>query len=86
MDTLFEFILELFVEGGVEIGSDKKVSRWIRYPLILFVSLFFIAIIFFCMWTGVQALLHHNLMGIFCIGVGLFLMIGCIWIFRKKFR
>ena len=42
MDTLFEFILELFVEGGVEIGSDKKVSRWIRYPLILFVSLFFI--------------------------------------------
>lgn len=36
MDELIEFILDLLLEGGIELSANKKVSKWIRYPIIAF--------------------------------------------------
>ena len=41
MDIVLEFFLELIVDGGIEASGNKKLSRWIRYPLIALVVLFF---------------------------------------------
>ena len=35
MDMLLEFIMELVMEGTVYTAQNKKVSLWIRIPLIL---------------------------------------------------
>lgn len=45
MDIVLEFFLELIVDGGIEASGNKKLSRWIRYPLIALVVLFFGAVI-----------------------------------------
>ncbi len=40
MDMLLEFIMELVMEGTVYTAQNKKVSLWIRIPLILVLVLF----------------------------------------------
>ena len=32
MDFIIELVMELLLEGSIEISSNKKVSKWIRYP------------------------------------------------------
>lgn len=34
MDFIFELLFELIFEGALSVSSDKKVSKFIRYPLI----------------------------------------------------
>lgn len=41
MDFILEFLLELVVEGGMEASGNRKLSRWIRYPLMILTILFF---------------------------------------------
>lgn len=41
MEFIFGFILEMFGEGVMEASVNKKVSRWIRYPLLIVIILFF---------------------------------------------
>lgn len=56
MDFLIEIILELIFEGTIEISSNQKVSKWIRYPLIyiliLLVSLIIIGILILGMYLS----------------------------------
>lgn len=44
MEILFEFIGELFFEGIIEIIKNKKISKWIRYPLLLVMGVFYLAL------------------------------------------
>ena len=46
MDDVIEFILELILEGTIEISSNKKVPKWIRYPLIALIVLIFAIVTF----------------------------------------
>ena len=41
MEFIIECILELLLEGSIEVLPNKKISKWIRYPLAIFVILFF---------------------------------------------
>ena len=36
MDLLIELIFELVMETSIEIAQDKKVKKWIRYPIAFF--------------------------------------------------
>ena len=83
MDIVFEFIVELIFEGCIEISSNKKISKWIRYPLIALIILFFIAIISLCFILGIKIIYSNKIAGLFCIAIGLLLMIGSIYKFRK---
>ena len=85
MDILFEFIVELIFEGSIEISSNKKISKWIRYPLIVFIVLAFIAIIALCIIVGVKAMHSNKIVRLFLILIGIFLLIGSIWKFRKLY-
>lgn len=44
MELLFEFLGEIFFEGIIEIIKNKKISKWICYPLFLLISAFYLAI------------------------------------------
>ena len=52
MDLLIEIILELILEGSIEISSNKKVPKWIRYPLIFIITALFLTIIIGILFLG----------------------------------
>lgn len=45
MELLLEIIFDLIVEGSAEVAQNRKISKWIRYPVVVLISLFIIAII-----------------------------------------
>lgn len=45
MEYLIDFILELFLEGGLEATKKNKVPKLIRHLILGFISLFFIVVI-----------------------------------------
>ncbi len=45
MELLLEIIFELILEGSTEVAKNRKISKWIRYPIVVLISLFIIAII-----------------------------------------
>lgn len=83
MEYLFEFILELALEGSIEASKSKKLPKIIRYFLILIVVLFFILVIGLIILTGVLFLEENVIGGIFFILIGLYMFIMCILKFRK---
>ena len=53
METLLEIIMEIVMEGTLYTAGNKKVSLWIRIPLILVLLLFFGFIIAGSFLTGI---------------------------------
>lgn len=56
MDLIYEIILEIIFEGTLELSSNKKVPKFIRYPLI-FILFLLISII---------------IVGIFILGISIY--------------
>ncbi len=85
MEYIFEFILELVLEGGIEVSKSRKIPNYIRYPLIGILSLFFIAVIGLVFIAGILLLKENIPSGILLILVGLFLLIMSAIRFRKTY-
>lgn len=85
MEYIFEFILELIFESSVELSQSSKVPKYIRYPLIGFVVLFFIIVIGLIFWTGFLSLKENIILGIFFFAIGLLLLIMSVIKFRKTY-
>jgi len=83
MDFIFELVFELIFEGGLEVTSNKKISRWIRYSILAIFILIFIAIISLIFFFGISSLKNSIIGGIFIIGIGLFMLGACIYKFRQ---
>ncbi len=75
--------MELVLEGSFEVSKSSKIPKYIRYPLIGILSLFFIAVIGLLFFTGILSLKENILSGVFLISVGLFLLIMSVIRFRK---
>lgn len=85
MDFLFELIIDLILDVSIEASRSRKVPRFIRYLLILFISLFFIAIIGLIFFMGISILKDNALGGIIVILFGVFLLIMGVIRFRKTY-
>ncbi len=85
MEYIFEFIMELVLEGSIEVSKNSKIPKYIRYPLIGILSLFFIAVIGLVFFTGILSLKENILLGVLLILVGLFLLIMSVIRFRKVY-
>ena len=83
MEFIFELVFELLFEGGMEVTSNRKVSKWIRYPLLAIFTLIFGGIIFLIVFMGVSSLENTIIGGLFIIGLGIFMLIACIYKFRQ---
>lgn len=83
MEYIFEFILELVLEGSIEVSKSSKIPKYVRYPLIGIISLFFLAVIGLIFFTGILSLKENILLGILLIFVGLLLFIMSVIKFRK---
>ena len=60
MDLLLELIFDLILESSVEIAKDKKINKWIRYPIAFLLSLFIIAVIGLILFVGIMFLLDED--------------------------
>lgn len=85
MEYIFEFILELVLEGSIEVSKNNKIPKYIRYPLIVIIALFFIAVIGVIFLAGILSLKENVILGIFFIFIGLFMFIMSIVKFRKRY-
>ena len=79
MDLLLEFIFELVLESSMEIAQDKKVNKWIRYPIAFLLSLFIISVLSIILFVGIMFLVDEEI-NIKLAGV-LFIVFDVILIF-----
>lgn len=85
MDLLIEIILELILEGSIEISSNRKVPKWIRYPLILILTILFSIIIVGIFILGLYIYKESIILSILLIICSIALLIGCIIKFKKLY-
>ena len=85
MDILFFFFLELIVDGVIETSGNKKLSRWIRYPLIALVVLFFGAVIALIFYLALGLSSNEPVASVIFSLLGLFLLVGTVLKFRKLY-
>lgn len=86
MDLIFEFLAELILEGSIELGLNKKTPKWLRYPLLLFITLvygFVLFIIFFC---AIKSFKENILISLLLILFGLFFIIMTIYQVTKRLK
>lgn len=85
MEFILEFIFELLFEGGEAFCKSRKVSKWIRYPIM---------VVFFLMYAGVVFLIffaswvfrHESVLGsILFAALGVFFLVGMAWRIRKEY-
>lgn len=78
MDFIIELILEILLEGSVEIIKIKKIPKYIRYPLIALVTIFFTIVIIGMFALGCILVKKSFYGGLFIILVSLILLICAI--------
>ena len=44
MDFLFELVFTLLFEGALDIAKNKKISKWVRYPVAVLIALLVVGI------------------------------------------
>lgn len=85
MEFLFEFILELILDGSLEASKNQRIPKFIRYPLIGIIVLFFVMVIGLIMMAGILSLKENVIVGLFFIIIGLVIFIMSIIKFRKVY-
>jgi len=85
MDDVIEIILDLLLEGGMEIASNNKISKWIRYPIIFLISIVFIFVILLIMYFGYIILKNNRFIGLLVIILGIIMFILSIKKFKKMY-
>lgn len=45
MEFLMELITELLLESSVEVAKSRRISKWIRYPIIALLALLYLAVV-----------------------------------------
>lgn len=85
MEFIIELILELLLEGSIEVSSNRKVSKWIRYPLIIFITTIFFGIILLIIFLGLSLLNDWLLAGITFLIIGIIMFISAIIKFKKLY-
>lgn len=85
MDFIIELIFEFLFDGMLETSKSNKVPKFIRYPLIVIILLFFVLVIGFIFIVSILAFKESIIAGILLIIIDLFLIIGTISKFRKEY-
>ena len=82
MEFLIELVLELIFEGSMEISSNRKVPKIIRYPLIGLIFLLFLFVFGIILFVAIISYKESIILSILFIIIDIFLVIG----FIKKFK
>lgn len=82
MDFILEIVFEFLIEGGVDVASNKKISKFIRYPLIIIFSCLYLCIIFLLFSLGIFVYRSNSLASLIIILLDFTLIVFSV----KKFK
>lgn len=85
MEIILVFILGMVGAVLVQLSANKGVSRWIRYPLMALVVLFFGAVIALVFYLALGLSSNEPVASIAFSLLGLFLLVGTVLKFRKPY-
>lgn len=85
MEFIIELILELLLEGSIEVSSNRKVSKWIRYPLTIFITTIFSGVILLIIFLGLSLLNDWFLAGIIFLIIGIVMFVSAVIKFKKLY-
>lgn len=85
MDFIVELILELLFDGMMEASKSNKIPKFIRYPLVIIIVLFFILVIGFMFIASILAFKESLVAGLLLIIIDLFLLLKGITKFKKEY-
>lgn len=86
MDFVLEGLLELILDGGVEVGTNRKYSKWIRYPLLILAGVVFFGLIALFVFIGFDVLEDGLWRAIFMWVLALACASGGIWNFLFMYK
>lgn len=86
MDLLIEFILELILEGSIEIVKVEKIPKFIRYPILCLIILLFTTIILGLIILGILSIKKELFLGLFLIALGFVFLLGIIHKTKKQYK
>lgn len=85
MDDLLEFIFEVLLELGEDVSSNRKKSKWIRYPILAIIILFYIGVVGITLFFGLSSLKENKFLGLIFILLSLFFVVGLFIKIRKLY-
>lgn len=85
MEYLIEFILELVLEGGLEVTKNNKVPKPIRYIILGIIALLFIAVIGLIYLTAFLILKESIIGFILIFLLATFMLISAIIKLKKEY-
>ena len=85
MEFLIELLLELIFEGGIEISSNKKISKLIRYPLIFLIVLTFLSVIIGIFILGLLIFKENIYLYLLMFLISVILLICLFFKFKKLY-
>ena len=85
MDDLLESILEVLLELGEDVSSNRKISKWIRYPILAIIILFYIGVVGITLFVGLSSLKENKFLGLIFILLSLFFVVGLFIKIRKLY-
>jgi len=85
MDFLIELLLDLVLEGSIEVSSNRKMPKIIRYPLIAFITLFYTAVISILFVFGISIYQANSVASIVIVSITLLLLVTGVLSFRKRY-
>lgn len=83
---IMEFIFEIVFEGILELATNKKVSKWLRYPFIALLIGGYIAIIILILFLAFNIIQDNILTSLLLFFIGIILIVMGILFWRKKIR
>ena len=83
MEFFIEELIDLVLEGSIAISKNKRVSKWIRYPLTLLISLIFLIVFGIIFIVGILLLKESILAGILMFIIDIVFVIMSIVKFKK---
>ena len=85
MELLIEFLVDLILEGSLEISEDERMPKWLRYICLTIVITVFSIVITGLFVLGVYIGKENIYAGIFCILIAFILLISGVVKFEKKY-
>ncbi len=80
MDTVLELLLDLFLEGGMEVSKSKQVPKYIRYPVLALVIAILVACLGLILLIGIAELRDSAFLGLLLIALA---VLAAFVVFRR---
>ena len=80
MDTVLELLLDLFLEGGMEVSKSKQVPKYIRYPVLALVFAILVACLELILLIGIAELRDSAFLGLLLIALA---VLAAFVVFRR---